>query len=122
MASKAISMFLLSLVLLCMTLNLSEVFYLNKLCLLHSICIYLTFDCYFLLDASLANIPTAKTAKAQSFMFDPCKISEECDAANCASGEALCIREQCHCISSSNHLAKLNKLSDLKPCKVKNDI
>ncbi|WZZ36070.1 hypothetical protein YC2023_019471 [Brassica napus] len=84
MASKAISMFLLSLV---------------------------------LLYASLANIPTAKTAKAQSFMFDPCKISEECDAANCASGEALCIREQCHCISSSNHLAKLNKLSDLKPCK-----
>ncbi|CAN6857142.1 unnamed protein product [Brassica oleracea] len=89
MASKAISMFLLSLV---------------------------------LLYASLANIPTAKTAKAQSFMFDPCKISQECDAANCASGEALCIREQCHCISSSNHLAKLNKLSDLKPCKVKNDI
>ncbi|KAL0692685.1 hypothetical protein Bca4012_059865 [Brassica carinata] len=86
MASKAISIFLLSLV---------------------------------LLYAPMANIPTAE---AQSFMFDPCKISEECEAANCASGEALCIRKQCHCISSSSHLAKLNKLNDLKPCKVKSDI
>lgn len=63
------------------------------------------------------SLPTAKAQFAK--MFAPCKTAEECDAANCASGEALCIREQSHCIGSSNHLNKLKIMDDLKPSKVK---
>ncbi|CAA7049846.1 unnamed protein product [Microthlaspi erraticum] len=65
----------------------------------------------------MVSLPTAKAQSAKTFA--PCKTAKECDAANCASGEALCIREKCHCIGSSNHLNILKIMDDFKPRKVK---
>lgn len=79
-------------------------------------------DWYVLLDVWMVSIPTATAQSAQ--MLTPCTSRKECNATNCASKKALCIREKCHCISSSTHIAKLNKLKmakDLKSCKLKTD-